>query len=445
MKILVLGSDGRAHALVWKLFSSAAADLLIAPGNGGATLLAPQVELDPQDVVEVARWAFSEGIELIIPAETGPLAAGLVDEVVTMQIGVCGPPQRATPLERSRCYARAFLERYGLPLARGRVCTDLATAEKYLAAMALPVVVKADRPELGTGVYLDRYSALEALRNSFLVPSLDGPVAGLVIEEHLAGPVFSLTALTDGTTAIPLRAVRLYDQLGPEPDSPLAPGMGAFVSSSVYARRLTDLLHTRVIQPIIAALAREGLPYWGFLGVDCIVTEQGPRLIGLRCSLRDLEAQVVLPLLEGDLLPVIEATIARRLDRFGALNWRDESCVALGLVAQGYPHHFPTGGLIEGLSELDEGVLVFHSQTHNPGGMRYAPSSRGGNLLAGLLMGSGSSNMPAGISVNGGHVLSVVATGATLAGARGRALLNAERIRFPGRTFREDVAAHEFR
>lgn len=445
MKILVLGNDGRAHALVWKLFSSPNADLLIAPGNGGTGLLAAQVELDPRDVGEITRWAFSETIDLIVPADSVSLAAGLVDEIVTMHIGVCGPPQRATPLERSRCYARSFLERHNLPLARGRVCADLATAEKYLATIALPVVIKADQPDLGSGVYHERYAALEALRTRFMAPALDGTLDGVVIEEYLPGPIFSLTALTDGTTALPLRAARVYDQLGPEPNSPLAPGMGAFVSSSVYVQRLTELLHSQIIVPLVAALAREKIPYWGFLGLDCVVTNQGPRLIGLRCSLRDLEAQAVLPLLESDLLPALEATISRRLDQHGPLQWRDEASVALGLVAQGYPHHFSTGGLIEGLSELDEGVLIFHSQTYNPGGVRYNPTVRGGNMLAGLLMGGGSGGLSAGISVAGGHVATVVATGATLAGARGRALLNAERIRFPGRTFREDVAAHEFR
>jgi phosphoribosylamine---glycine ligase len=164
MKILVLGGDGRAHALVWKLFSSTAADVLVAPGNGGAALLAPVVSIEPGDPVEVARWAFDEGVDLIVPATSGPLAAGLVDEVVTMHIGVCGPPQRSAQLELSRCFARTFLERHGLPLARGRACADLPTAERYLAAQPLPVLIRADHPGGGENLYADRYAALEALR-----------------------------------------------------------------------------------------------------------------------------------------------------------------------------------------------------------------------------------------------------------------------------------------
>lgn len=443
MKILVLGGDGRAHALVWKLFNSAAAEVLVAPGNGGAAQLAPAVDLDPADAAAVARWAFAERVDLIVPADSGPLSAGLVDEVVSMQIGVCGPALRATRLEHSRCFARAFLERAGLPLARGRACADLATAEKYLAAQPLPAMVRADAPADGEGVYAERYAALEALRTIFAERPAGGPGVGVVIEEFLPGPVVSFSALTDGTTALPLLPVRLYDRLGPAPDSPAAPGMGAVTGNSSYAQKLGAFLHARIVQPIVAALAREGLPYWGILGVDCVITDQGPRVTGMRCSLRDMEAQAVLPRLEGDLAPLIEAAVARRLDRAAPPRWSDEATVAIGLVAHGYPHHFPVGGLLQGLSELDEGVLLFHDQTASPAGLRYAPSAQQGNPLAALLAGGGAS--AAGVTVTGGHVAAVVARGATLAGARGRALLNAERITFPGRTFREDVGAHEFR
>jgi phosphoribosylamine---glycine ligase len=443
MRILVLGSDGRAHALVWKLFNSASADVFVAPGNGGATQLAPMVDLDPTNAVEVARWAFDENIDLIVPADSASLAAGLVDEVISMHISVCGPAQRALSIEQSRCFARALLERHRLPLRRGRVCTDLPTAEKYLAAQSLPVLIRADNPEDGQGVYSDRYAALEALRSAFGAPALARPETGVVIEEHLPGVIVRLTALTDGTTAVPLLPARIYDQLGPEPDSPDAPGMGAITGNSAYSRRLSAHLHSHIIKPIIAALAHEQLPYWGFLGVDCLITEQGPRVTDLRCSLGDMEAQTVLPRLEDDLLPLLEATIARRLDRMPPPQWRDEAAVAIGLVAQGYPHHFPIGAAVNGINDVDPGILVFQSQTQCPGGLRYAPASQGGGLAA--LLRGGPTLDSAAVYVTGGHVAAVVATGATLAGARGRALLNAERISFPGRTFREDIGAHEFR
>lgn len=440
MKILVLGDDGRTHAIVWKLFNSAAAsDLLVARGNGGSTQLAPAVDLDPSDVAAVARWSFAEGVDLIVPAESGPLVAGLVDEVVSMQIGVFGPAQRATRIEHSRCFGRSLLERHGLPINRGRVCADLATAEKYLAAQPMPLRIVADRPAGGDGVYGERYAALEAVRSMFLERP-DG--AGVVIEEHRPGINVSFSAITDGIAALPLLPVRLYDRLSSAPDSPLAPGMGAVTGNSSYAQRLGAFMHSRLIQPLVAALARDGLPFWGVLGVDCVVGEQGPRIVGLRCSLADMEAQAVLPRLNDDLSLLIQSAITRRLEHAPPLRWRDEASVALGLVAQGYPHHYPTGGRLEGLADLDPGVLLFHHETTNSSGLTYG-GGRGASGLAALLSGGPASS--AGISVAGGHVATVVALGATLAGARGRALLNAERIRFPGRIYREDVGDHEFR
>ncbi|NTV64276.1 MAG: phosphoribosylamine--glycine ligase, partial [Oscillochloris sp.] len=375
MKILVLGSDGRAHALVWKLFSSPSAEVFCAPGNGGAVQLAPQVDVDLERASEIARWAFSEQIDLIVPADSNTLWAGMVDEVVSMHIGVFGASQRSTRLEWSRCYTKEFLQRYGLPTARGRSFTSLPTAEKYLAAQSLPVVLKADHPAGGGGIYHDRYAALEGLRGLFVNRPIEGSSHGVVIEEYLLGSSVSFSAIVDGSTAIPLLPVRTYDQLSAAPDSPRAPGMGAISGNSSYAQRLGTHLHKHLIDPIIAALAQEGLPYWGILGIDCVITEQGPRVVGLRCSLRDMEAQVMLPRLDGDLVPLMEAAISRRLHQLPPPRWRDEASVGVALVSQGYPNHFPASAPLRGLSDIDKGVLVFHDQTHNPAGLRYSAST----------------------------------------------------------------------
>jgi phosphoribosylamine--glycine ligase len=444
MKVLVLGSDGRAHALVWKLFADSNAEVLVAPGNGGAVLLAPQVDLDLNNTVEISRWAFNEQIDLIVPADSASLWAGLVDEVVSMHIGVSGASQRSTRIEWSRAYAKELLLRHRLPTPRGRSFESLPNAEKYLAAHPLPVVLKADHPAGGGGIYHDRYAALEALRQLFVNRPIEGSSHGVVIEEYLPGVRVCFTALTDGSHAIPFLPVRIYDGLSAAPDAPAAPNIGAIASNSTYTQRLATYLHTHLMQPLVQALKSEGLPYWGFLGIDCIITEQGPRITSLRCSLRDMEAQVVLPRLEDDLLPIIQATVAHRLDQLAPLRWRDEASVGVAVVAQGYPHHYPLGAQVEGLSDIDEGVLVFHHETHNPHGLRYMPSSAGSTMMFGFGRG-GLTGGIGGITVTGGHVVTVVARGATLTGARGRALLNAEKIRFAGRTFREDIGLHEFR
>lgn len=444
MKVLVLGDDGRAHSLTWKLFNSPlAGELISAPSNGGASALVPAAELDLADAAAIARWAFDEGIDIIVPADSRPLRAGLVDEAVALQVGVCGPSQRSTVLERSRCQAKEFMLRHNLPTAPGRAFADHATAEKYLASQPLPVVIKADHSAAGEATYTERYAALEGMREMFAAHTPDGPNQGVVIEAALRGPRVVLSAFTDGRTAVPLLPVRLYDRVEQNDGGAPAYGVGAHTGNSTFAHKLTAYLHERILSPVVSGLARDQLPFWGILGIDCIITEQGPRLTALRAAMHEGEAQVVLPRLEDDLLPWIQAMIAQRLHEWPTPQWAPLASVGIGLFARGYPHHFAIGGAISGLETLDEGVLVFHSGTENPAGLRYAPRQSSGGLLSGLPLFGGLAASSA-LRTTGGLVLTVVATGATLAGARGRALINAERVVFEGRSFREDIGAREF-
>src|SRR6266508_995158 len=337
MKILLLGNDGRAHTLTWKRFNSPLVhELISAPGNGGTSALVPTADIDIGDAAAVARWAFDEGIDIIVPADSHPLHAGLVDEAISLQIGVCGPSQRSTVLERSRCQAKEFMLHQSLPTAPGRAFTDLATAEKYLATMPLPVMLKADDPSAGEARYDDRYAALEGLRELFAARTLDGHNDGVVIEGYLQGARVVLSAFVDGRTAVPLLPVRLYDRVEESDGGALARGVGAHTGSSTFARRLAEYLHEKLVLPIVAGLARASLPYWGILGIDCIVTERGPRLTGLHASMREGEAQVVLPRLEDDLLPWVQAMIAQRLHDMPAPRWAPTASVGVGLMARGY-------------------------------------------------------------------------------------------------------------
>jgi phosphoribosylamine--glycine ligase len=445
MKVLVLGGDGRAHTLIWKLFnSSQVSDLICAPGNGGTGQLAPSADIDANDSAAVARWAFDEGIDMIVPVDGRSLQAGLVDEVISFHIGVCGPPQRAAALSHSRCRAKEFMLRHGLPTAPGRAFDNRTTAEQYLASQPLPVMIKADHPAGGEAVYDDRYAALEGLRELFAARPLEADSSGVVIESYMTGPRVLLSAFTDGRTAVPLLPVRLYDQLDEGDRGPHAPGMGAHTSASLFSQRLGAYLHEKLILPIIAALAQDELPYWGILGVDCVITSGGPRLTALRSSMHEGEAQVVLPRLEDDLLPWIQATTARRLHELPPPRWAATPSVGIGLVARGYPHHYPVGGSVQGIEDLDEGVLAFHSATENLSGLRYAPRITSGPLSFALPLFGGAATVGGMVRTTGGHVLTVVAMGATLAGARGRALINAERISFEGRLFRGDIGAKDF-
>jgi phosphoribosylamine--glycine ligase len=442
MNVLVLGDDGRAHTLVWKLFNSPlATELICAPGNGGTGLLVPTADLDVADVSGVARWAFDEGIDLIVPADSRLLQAGLVDEVVSFHIGVCGPPQRTSMLTGSRCRTKEFLLRHNLPTAPGRAFNDLRTAEKFLATQPLPVIIKADHPAAGEAIYHDRYAALQGVHELFTARPLEGPNDGVVVESYIPGARVVLSAFTDGHTSVPLLPARLYDRVTEGDTGALARGLGAHTGASQFARRLGEYLHEKLIAPCVAALAKDDLPYWGLLGVDCVIAESGPYLTALRSSMHEGEAQVVLPRLEDDLVPWMQALIARRLHELPPPRWLPTPSVGIGLIARGYPHHFAVGGAVEGFEQLDEGILLFHSATENPSGLRYLP--RGGGRTASVALSPGAASASLA-RTTGGHVLTVVAMGATLAGARGRALVNAERIAFDGRTYRGDIGAKEF-
>ena len=441
MKLLVLGGDGRAHTMVWKLFNSPqAGEILCAPGNGGTGQLAPTVDLDPTLAAGVARFAFEENIDLIIPADGAALQAGVVDEAVSFQVGVCGPSQRSAVLERSRCATKAFLLRHQLPTPPGRPFADLVTAEKFLATQPMPVMIKADSPALGEAVYDDRFAALEGLRALFQAHPLVGRSDGVVIEAYVRGPRVVMSAFTDGRSAVPLLPTRLYDRVADDDSGEQAHGIGAHTNNSRYAGLLGDFLHTKMIAPIVAGLAGEGLPYWGLLSIDCVIAADGPKITALRTTFHEGEAQVVLPRLEDDLLPWVQAMIAQRLHELPPPRFAPVASVGLGLFAHGYPHYFASGGPISGLEDLDPGVLLFHSATENPAGLRHTPAASTG----GVFSFGGSATLAPQLRASGGQPVTLVTTGATLAGARGRALINAERIHFEGRSYRESIAAREF-
>jgi phosphoribosylamine--glycine ligase len=270
-----------------------------------------------------------------------------------------------------------------------------------------------------------------------------------VIEAFLSGPRVLLSAFADGKTIVPLLPTRLYDRTSGE-IGPVAPGIGAQTGNSNFARQLGEFLHRRFLSKVIEGLASDGLPCWGIIGIDCIITSEGPRMTSLRFALRPGEAEVVLPRLEDDMLIWMQAMLAQRLHELPAPRWNSTPSVGMGLFARGYPLSYGYGGLVRGLEDLDEGVLAFHSATAHPAAvMRYTAQRQSApgdlNQALGRLLGMGGpSGTGSGLHSTGGLVLTVVAQGITLAGARGRALINAERIHFEGRSFREDIGAKEF-
>lgn len=447
MRILILGNNGRTHALAWNLLNSAnVGEVVCAPGNGGTALLMPSIDLGTHTPRVAARWCFDEAFDLILPSDSAVLHNGLYEEAHDLHIGVCGSPQQTVALEYSRCRAKAFLLRHNLPTAPGRAFSDQAMAEKFLAAQALPVMIKADHPNNGEAVFHDRYQALAGVKQLFENRSTDD-TQGVVIEEVLSGPRVVMSALSDGRMLTPLLPVRLYDRIGEGDTGEYAPAIGVHTGSSAFARQLGDYMHRRLLQPLADGLAADGLALRGFFGVDCIITDQGPRISALRFSMHEGEAQAILPRLTESIYPWIQAAAGERLHELPAPTWTPTPSVGIGLMARGYPRLFPSGGSISGLEDLDEGVRAFHHDTANPAArLPYTPrlqrTSNWGAMIGNFLGMTGPSVNA--LHTTGGLPLMIVAQAATLAGARGRALINADRIRFEGCTYRGDIGAKEF-
>lgn len=452
MKILVLGASGAAHALVWKLFNSGRIESIAAmPGNGGTGLLAPNVPAR-ESIKATVEWANQENFRIIIPADGSFLNAGLVEEAAQWKIAVWGAPKRSVLLEQSVLWAKEFLNRYKIPTATGRAFGDLVTAERYLASQTLPVMLSGDEPSEFDGGYSDRAEAMTALEGIFSLPLPEGRFRGVVIETPALGPTVAYSCLTDGQTLLPLQAVRTYDRLENGDAGWAAVGMGAHSGASPLLDKIGEFIHVQIMQPLLAALQREKLAWWGVLGVDCAITAEGPKVLRIRSTLSDSEAHVLLPRLTDDLLGLIAACNNRSLHTLPSLRWQQQSAVGVTIVASGYPHSFPTGIGVRGMGDLDAGMLAFHNETINPNSMEYVssefqmPEKR--RFMSGLGTAFSEAMLvrPTGPNIltsQGGRILTLVGQANSREQAREQAYANVAKLTIPSSYYRTDIGASE--
>ena len=415
MRVLLLGSGGREHAIGWKLAQSPQlSELISAPGNPGLEQFGPVApDVDIHDPAAVVELAVSRRSDLVVVGPEAPLAAGVVDALTDSGIPAAGPPAAAARLESSKAYAKEVMTRAGVPTAAGRAYTDADAAYDALGSSPGPYVVKADGLAAGKGVLVTE-DRREARR--WVALCLEGHfgAAGttVVIEEFLAGPELSVIALCDGTTALALPPARDYKRLRDDDQGPNTGGMGCF-SPVDLPRNLVDDTIARVVGPVIAALSAEGVVYRGFLYAGLVLTAGGPKVLEFNCRLGDPETQVILPRLDEDLLELLMAAATGKLpDR--PLREHDVAAVDVVLAAPGYPEDVQTGGAIAGLTRAEalEGVHVFHAGTRSTGD---------------------------GVVTSGGRVLNVVGIGADRDTARDRAYGAATTIQFDGKQLRSDI------
>ena len=383
MRILVIGSGGREHALVWKLKQSPrVSEVFVAPGNGGtAREGAINVAVDAGDLDGLVELAREEKIDLVVPGPELPLTKGITDRMHEAGIPCFGPDAYCARLEGSKAFAKDVMNRAGVPTAHSQVFTDPDKAKNAVVKLGAPLVVKADGLAAGKGVVVAKTTqeALDAVDDIMCKRAHGAAGAKLVIEEFLVGEEASFLCLCDGKTAVPLPSAQDHKAAYDGDQGPNTGGMGAYSPAPILPYNEAEAMADTVIRPILAALAKDGHPFVGVLYAGLMMTGDGPRVLEYNTRFGDPECQPLLMRLEGDLVQIMLDCIEGKL-RPESLSHTSQTALGVVVAAEGYPHAYPKGMVIEGLDEADAlpGVKVFHSGTSMDGDKTL---SSGGRVL----------------------------------------------------------------
>lgn len=417
MKILVLGSGGREHALVWKLRQSARlSKLYCAPGNGGIADEAECLPVDLKSVDSMVSLGQQLQPDLTVVGPELPLTLGVVDAFALRGWPVFGPTKAAAQLESSKSFAKEFLQRHRIPTAAYAICDSVDEVREALPHFHLPVVVKADGLAAGKGVVI---AATREDAGGVAAEMLSGKMVGdagarVVLEECLKGDELSFLVLSDGERVAPLVAAQDHKRVGDGDTGPNTGGMGAYSTPDIIDETMRDWLVNHIAKPVVAGMKVEGAEYKGVLYCGLMMTARGPMVLEFNCRFGDPETQPILMRLESDLVDALEASIAGRVSE-GDFKWSNDASVCVVMASGGYPGTFATGKKITGLEEAEaiRGVKVFHA---------------------------GTSKRDGGFYTSGGRVLGVSARAAELKTAVERAYEACGKIKFDGAHFRRDIA-----
>jgi phosphoribosylamine--glycine ligase len=415
MKLLVIGSGGREHALAWKLAQSPRVQkVFVAPGNGGTAVENGLENVAISAIPELLAFAKKEGIHLTVVGPEAPLAAGVVDTFTEAGLRIFGPRRAAAQLEASKDFAKAFMIRHGIPTARYATFTAAGEAKAYVDKHGAPIVIKADGLAAGKGVVVaatreEAHAAIDAMLGE---KKLGAAGERVVIEEVLEGEEASFIVMSDGVNVLPLATSQDHKRLRDGDQGPNTGGMGAYSPAPIVTPRLHARVMREIIAPAIQGMAKDGTPYVGFLYAGLMIDASGtPKTLEFNCRLGDPETQPILMRLKSDLYDLIDHALAGTLDRVKA-DWDRRSALGVVLAAHNYPDEPRKGDKIEGLPKPTDDCRVFHAGTRKDG---------------------------KAIITNGGRVLCVTALGDSVKMARTRAYEAIDQIRFAGMQYRKDI------
>lgn len=415
MKVLLIGSGGREHALAWKLAASPLLEkLYCAPGNPGIATVAELVDISADDHKALIAFAKDKKIDLVVVGPEAPLVAGLSDEMRSEGIRVFGPSKAAAQLEGSKGFTKDLCARFDIPTGAYGRFNNAPKAKAYIRQQGAPIVVKADGLAAGKGVVVAMTldEALDAVDACF-EGAFGSAGAEVVVEEFLDGEEASFFCICDGKTALPLGSAQDHKRVGDGDTGPNTGGMGAYAPAPVMTQEIVERTMRELIEPTMRGMAEIGAPFSGILFLGLMIGKDGPKLIEYNTRFGDPECQVLMMRLNSDLLALINAAVDGKLDEV-SLDWKDQPALTVVMAAEGYPSNVKKGSVIRDLDKLEgiDGVKVFHAGT----------AQKDGNIIA-----------------NGGRVLNVTAIADTVAEAQARAYEAVKRVDWPEGFYRSDI------
>jgi len=418
IKVLIIGSGGREHALAWKLCQSPAVDeIFIAPGNAGTANIGQNINIAADDIESLLYFALDNEIGLTVVGPEVPLTLGIVDLFEENSLKIFGPSQLAARLEGSKLFSKELMERTGVPTAKYKKFTDAADAKKYIKELGPRSVIKADGLAAGKGAIVcqNEQEAIAAIDLIMVERAFGDAGDTIIIEEFLEGEEASFIAITDGKTILPLATSQDHKAIYEGDTGPNTGGMGAYSPAPIVTPEMETEIMDTVMTPVIEAMAKDGTPYKGILYAGLMITTGGVKVLEYNCRLGDPETQPILMRMDNDLAELLLAATEERLSEV-TLSWSDKTALCVVMTAEGYPGSYRKGDAIEGLVDAADitDAVVFHAGTALEGNH---------------------------ITTNGGRILGVTGVGADIEEAIKTAYTAVEQIRWDGAYYRRDIGA----